>query len=386
MKAIINAHIITMDGNEFKNGTVIYDNKIISVSENTEIPDGADVFDAKGAYVIPGLVDAHCHLGLVGDSVGAESDDGNEDTEPIMPHLRAIDAINPFDRSFEEARRAGVTCVVTGPGSANPIGGQFAAIKTAGICVDSMIVKAPAAMKFALGENPKTAYSDKNQSPVTRMGTMAVIREMLFKAKDYSDSLKKWEDDPENNDKPEFDIKSDALLPVMRREIPVKIHAHRADDICSAIRLGDEFNIIITVEHCTEGEKVADFLESKNIPVMLGPTLSDRSKPELASLGYSIYKTLSERKISVAIITDHPEITEDNLLLCAQLAVKHGMSCELALYGITSAAAKNCGIFDRVGSITPGKDADFAVFDGNPLDFKSSCIMTIIDGVCVYKK
>lgn len=385
MKAIINAHILTMAGEEFENGCVIYDEKIHYAGAPCPIPDSCEVIDLSGAYLLPGLIDAHCHLGLFGDSLGAEGDDGNEDSDPITPHLRAIDAINPFDRGFEEARTNGVTCVLTGPGSANPISGQFAAIKTDGICVDDMILKAPAAMKFALGENPKSAYQDKSQAPVTRMGTMALIREALFKARDYSEALALWEQDSEEHDKPEFDIKNAALLPVIRREIPVKVHAHRADDICSALRLAAEFNIDVTIEHCTDGEAIADILLAKQVPVMLGPTLSDRSKPELSALSFSTYKTLCEKGVSVAIITDHPEITEGNLLLCAQLAHRSGMDAYSALCGITCAAAKNCGIYERVGSLEKGKDADFAAFDRHPLDFMSKNILTVINGKTVHK-
>lgn len=380
MTAIINANIMTADGSFIK-GNVLFEDKIISI--NGEIPENTEIIDAKGGFLTPGLIDAHCHLGMVGDSQGAESDDGNEDSDPIMPHLRAIDAINPFDRGFDEARRAGVTCVVTGPGSANPIGGQFAAIKTSGICVDDMVVKAPVAIKIALGENPKMIYSDKDEAPLTRMGTMALIREALYKAKDYSNSLYASEED---GDKVDFDMKNDALLPLIRKEIPAKIHAHRADDICSALRLAKEFDINVTIEHCTDGEVISDILASKNVPVMLGPTLTDRSKPELQSLGFPIYKTLSDKGVSVAIITDHPEITIGNLRLMAQLAVKNGMDREKALLAITSNAANNCYINDRVGLIKEGLDADFALFDSHPLDFMSENVLTIINGKTVYTK
>ncbi len=380
MTAIINAYIMTADGS-FVKGNVLFDDKIISINAN--IPEDCEIIDANGGYLTPGLIDAHCHLGMVGDSQGAESDDGNEDSEPIMPHLRAIDAINPFDRGFEEARRAGVTCVVTGPGSANPIGGQFAAIKTAGICVDDMIVKAPVAIKMALGENPKTVYADKEEAPLTRMGTMALIREALFKARDYSNSQLSAAED---GDKVDFDIKNDALLPLIRGEIPAKIHAHRSDDICSALRLSAEFGIKVTIEHCTDGEVISDILAEKNVPVMLGPTLTDRSKPELASLGFPIYKTLSEKGVSVAIITDHPEITVGNLRLMAQLAVKNGMNEQKALLAITASAADNCYISDKVGRIEKGLSADFALFNAHPLDFMSENTMTVIDGKIVYRK
>lgn len=383
--AIINAHIITMDGHEYENGSVIFDEKIIAVGEKPDTS-GCTVIDVHGAYVVPGLIDAHCHIGMFEDSLGFEGDDGNEDSDPVMPQLRAIDAVNPFDRAFEEARRSGVTTVVTGPGSANVIGGQFAALKTAGICVDDMILKAPAAMKAALGENPKSVYHGKNQCPLTRMGTMALLRETLFKAQEYRQLLIDHETDPEENDAPEFDIKLDAMLPVINREIPLKVHAHRADDICSAIRLAKEFDIDVTIEHCTDGEAVADILAREKMPVMLGPTLTDRSKPEVKAMSFSTYKALSDKGISVAIITDHPEVTIDNLTLSAALAVRSGMDKYKALEGITCTAAKNCRIENRVGTIAVGMDADIAVFDAHPLDFDAQTLFTFINGECVYKR
>ena len=383
MKMIKNARIITGTGKVYENGCIVFDDKIRFIGNGyTEAVD--EEIDVKGLTVTPGLIDAHTHIGLFGDSLGFEGADANEDSDPITPHLRAIDGINPQDRMFEEARKAGVTSVVTGPGSANAIGGQFAAIKTAGVCVDDMIIKAPCAMKMALGENPKTVYNEKSQTPMTRMGTLALIRETLYKAKNYKDDLKKYYEDTEENDKPEFDMRLEAMLPVINKEIPVKIHAHRADDICSAIRLGKEFDLDITIEHCSDGDAVADILQRENIPVMLGPTLSDRSKPELANLSFETYKNLSERGLDVAIITDHPEITIENLTLCATMAVKHGMREELALKAITSTAAKNCRIADRVGSLEVGKDADIAIFTELPIRFDARCIMTFINGEKVY--
>ena len=385
MTIIKNARIITGDGRVIERGEVAFDDKIRYVGEN--YPGEADeVIDASGYTVTPGLIDAHCHVGLFGDSTGFEGADANEDSDPIMPQLRAVDGINPQDRSFEDARRAGMTTVVTGPGSANAVGGQFAAVKTYGVCVDDMLLKAPCAMKMALGENPKTVYNDKNQTPVTRMGTMALIRELLYKTINYRDALKKYEDDSEENEKPDFDIKLEAMLPVINREIPVKVHAHRADDICSAIRLAKEFDIRVTIEHCSDGDIIADILEREKLPVMLGPTLTDRSKPELRNLSFATYKNLSERDIKTAIITDHPEITIENLPLCAALAVRNGMDGKKALSAITLTAAENCGIGDRVGSLCEGKDADIAVFTCDPTDFGAECIMTFINGKAVYKK
>lgn len=380
MKTLIkNAEILTMAGKSYQNGCILFDEKIIYVGENKDY-DADNIIDAKGNIVTPGLIDAHCHLGMFEDSLGFEGDDGNEDSDPVTPHLRAIDAINPFDRGFEEARNAGVTAVVTGPGSANPVGGQFAALKTAGICVDDMVIKAPAAMKFALGENPKMVYNEKNQAPVTRMGTMALIRELLIKARNYMEQLDSYYGNTEENDKPEFDIKLEAMLPVLRREIPVKIHAHRADDICSAIRLKKEFDIDVTIEHCSDGDRIAEILEREKLPVMLGPTLSDRSKPELQNLTFGTYKNLSDRGIDTAIITDHPEITIGNLPLCAVMAVKHGMDAHKALEAVTITAAKNCRIDDRVGSLEAGKDADICVWTKLPVDFDAECRFVFIDG------
>lgn len=383
MKMIKNVRIVTGCGDVIENGEIVFDRKILYIGN--DYSGGVDeVIDGRGLTAVPGLIDAHCHVGLFGDSLGFEGADANEDSDPIMPQLRAIDGINPQDRAFKEARKAGITTVVTGPGSANVIGGQFAAVKTAGICVDDMILKAPCAMKMALGENPKTVYNEKNQTPMTRMGTIALLRETLYKAVRYKEELEKYELDTEENDRPEYDIKLEALLPVIRGELPVKVHAHRADDICSAIRIAKEFDLQITIEHCSDGDIIADILEREKIPVMLGPTLTDRSKPELKNLSFGTYKNLSDRGISVAIITDHPEITIENLPLCAALAVSHGMDEQKALSAVTSAAAENCGIENRVGKLRVGMDADIAVFTDIPVRFGAKCVMTFIDGERVY--
>ena len=383
MKMIKNARIITGTGKVYENGCIVFDDKIRFIGNGyTEAVD--EEIDVKGLTVTPGLIDAHTHIGLFGDSLGFEGADANEDSDPITPHLRAIDGINPQDRMFEEARKAGVTSVVTGPGSANAIGGQFAAIKTAGVCVDDMIIKAPCAMKMALGENPKTVYNEKSQTPMTRMGTLALIRETLYKAKNYKDDLKKYYEDTEENDKPEFDMRLEAMLPVINKEIPVNIHAHRADDICSGIRLAKEFDIDITIEHCSDGDIIADILQRENIAVNLGPTLTDRSKPELKNLSFDTYKNLSGRGLSVAIITDHPEITQDNLPLCAAMAVSKGMDEEQAFNAITINAARNCKIQERVGSLEIGKDADICVFSDSPVKFGAVFKMTFIDGKRVF--
>ncbi len=368
MKIIKNAHIVTMDAAEYENGYIIIDNQTInSIGHMADLTakdaDFDEAYDAKGAMALPGFIDAHCHAGLWEEGAGGEGDDGNEDTDPILPQLRAIDAINPFDAAFKEALEAGVTTVVTGPGSANVIGGQFAALKTDGRWVDEMIVKAPVAMKAALGENPKMVYGGKKQAPTTRMATASILREALFEAKEYVRLWDEYKENPEN-DRPDFDFKMEALAQVIRGELPLKIHVHRADDIGTAIRIGEEFQIAITLEHCTEGHLILPLLAEKKLPIMLGPTLGGRTKPELRNLSFAIYKAFEDAGIPFAIITDHPEIPLNRLYLCAALACQSGLSPMNALAAITIQAAKNVGLHNRVGSLAVGKDADIVIHSG----------------------
>ncbi|WP_094550713.1 amidohydrolase [Petroclostridium xylanilyticum] len=391
MLLIKNGKILTMDGTDYENGYVLIDNGKIAGVGSADTFDESQfsidkIIDAQGGYVLPGFIDAHCHVGMWEDSVGFEGDDGNEDTDPVTPHLRAIDAINPNDRAFEEARETGVTTVVTGPGSANVIGGQFAAIKTYGRRIDEMILKEPIAMKVAFGENPKTVYHQKNQSPVTRMATAAILRESLMKARDYKRTMDEYNADPEENDKPDFDFKMESLLKVLNKEIPLKAHAHRADDIFTALRIAREFNLNITLEHCTEGHLIADYLKEEAIPVNVGPSLSDRSKVELKHLTFKTPGILAKEGLSVAIITDHPVTPIQYLPLCAALAVREGMDEYEALKAITINAANNCGIDDRVGSIKAGKDADITIFNGHPLDFRTRAEYVLINGKIVYER
>ncbi len=382
MKLIQNAHILAMSGEEFEKGYIIIkDTKIFAVGDMENLPEESydEVYDAGGAYALPGFIDAHCHAGLWEEGAGAEGDDGNEDTDPILPQLRAIDAINPFDKAFSEALSQGVTTVVTGPGSANVIGGQFAAIKTAGRYVDEMIVKAPVAVKAALGENPKMVYGGKKQSPSTRMATAAVLREALFDAKEY---VRVWDEylSGKEEDRPDLDFKQEALADVIRKKLPLKVHAHRADDICTAIRIAEEFDINITLEHCTEGHLIAPLLKEKNLPIMLGPTLGGRTKPELRNMSFETYSVFEKEGIPFAIITDHPEIPLNRLYLCAALAYQSGISAETALSAITANAAKNVGIFDRVGSIEPGKDADIVIHSGALLSLDAKIDAVFLNG------
>jgi imidazolonepropionase-like amidohydrolase len=378
---VINAEIITMDGGiRYRNGYVASEGGKITAVGNMADFSAADgeVIDARGGVVIPGLIDAHCHLGIFGDALGFESSDGNEETDPITPHLRAIDAVNPLDRCFEDARRGGVTTVVTGPGSANVLGGQTAAIKTRGNRVDDMILKAPCSVKCAFGENPKTVYHGKDRSPVTRMATAALLREALYAAKNYGEKLS-------DGEALGCDLKNEALLSLLRGEIPLHAHAHRADDICTALRLAEEFGIEVKIVHGTEGHLIADALAAAKTDVMVGPSLGDRGKPELKSLTFETAGILQNAGVRVAVITDHPEVPIHYLLLCAQLAAKNGMTEDGALRAVTCDAAAIAGIDGRVGRIKRGYDADLVVFDRNPMLFDAKLLYTIIDGEKLYK-
>lgn len=392
MLLIYNAKILTMSDNDYDNGYILCDkDKIIAVGSDVKEVEGLFTPDVKkidcgGGYVLPGLIDAHSHIGMWEDAVGFEGDDGNESTDPVTPQLRAIDAVYHADRAFAEACEGGVTSVVTGPGSANVIGGQFAAVKTCGRCVDEMVIKQPVAMKVAFGENPKTVYNEKHQSPMTRMATAAILRENLFKAKEYKELWEEYRKNPEEADKPEFDFKLEALVQVLNREIPLKAHAHRADDIITAMRIAKEFNLNITLDHCTEGYLIKDILAESGLPVIVGPLLTDRSKIELRNQNLKNPGILSRNGIKVAIMTDHPCVPVQHLCMCASLAVKEGMEPKEALKAITINAAEIVGIADRVGSLEKGKDADIVIYDGNPLELMTKVQKTIINGTVVYER
>ena len=379
---IINGTVHTMDGLTIPNGYVaISGTKIAQVGPMEECPPHweGETLDAREGHILPGFIDAHSHLGMFGDALGFEGDDGNEATDPCTPHLRAIDAINPLDRCFEEARKAGVTTVLTGPGSANPISGQFAAIKTTGKWVDAMIVRAPVAMKLALGENPKCVYNERHETPVTRMATAAIIRENLYKALEYAEKLDRAAED-EEEDKPDYDAKLEALLPVVRKELPVHIHAHRADDIATGIRIAKEFGLKCVIVHGTEAHLIPQLLEQEGVPVITGPCLGDRSKPELANMTIESPAVLTLHGVKVAICTDHPEVPIQHLPLCAAMAVKGGMNPEAALAAITINPAQIAGIDHLVGSLTPGKEADVVVTSGHPINLLSRVRAVVIGG------
>ncbi len=375
----------TMDGPVIPDGFVVFEGKTITaVGPMEALPAGysGPVLDAAGGHIFPGLVDAHCHLGLWGDGLGFEADDGNESTDPCTPHLRGLDGVNPLDRCFQEARRGGVTTVLTGPGSANPIAGQFLALKTTGRWVDEMVVKAPAAMKFALGENPKSVYNERKETPITRMATAALIRENLSKAQEYQAKQAKAQDDPDT-DPPDFDPKLEALLPVLRGILPAHFHAHRADDIATAVRISREFGLNFAIVHGTEGYKVAPLLASAGVPVITGPCLTDRSKPELVGQTLDNPVLLAQAGVKVAICTDHPVIPIQHLPICAAMAVRVGMDPEDALAAVTRNPAEIAGLGDRLGVLAPGRDADIVVTQGHPLDWTCRLTAVFIDGAQV---
>lgn len=390
MLLIRNGKVLTMTGIDYDNGYILIDQgKIVEVGKgkkNFKNIKDLDIIDAEGKYVLPGFIDAHCHVGMWEDSVGFEGDDGNEMTDPITPHLRAIDAVYHLDRCFREALESGVTTVVTGPGSANVIGGQFVALKTFGKRIEEMIVKEPVAIKVAFGENPKTVYNDRKQTPSTRMATAALLRESFMRATEYKGLLDEYNNDKENVDKPEYDMKLEALLKVLNREIPIKAHAHRADDIITAIRIAKEFNIRVTIEHCTEGHLIKDILVEEGVSAIVGPILTDRSKVELRNLSIKTPGILAKAGVKTAIMTDHPCVPVQYLSLCAALAVREGMDEVDALKAITINAAELTEIGERVGSLEKGKDADVIIMDGHPLELKTRVVTTIINGQVVYER
>ncbi len=376
---IYNAVIHTMEGYDIKNGYVKIENgKFVEVNEG--IPRNLTDTDinAGGMNMYPGFIDAHTHLGIIEDGVGFEGDDCNEETDPVTPHLRSIDGINPFDRCFDEASSAGITTVLSSPGSANTICGQICAIKTYGRRIDDMIIK-NVAIKFALGENPKSVYKDKDETPVTRMATAALIREALYKAKKYLDDIEKSEND-EDFTPPEYDIKCEALIPLFKNEVTAHFHCHRADDIFTALRISREFDLNCVLIHATEGYKVADILGNEKASAIVGPIICDRSKHEMKNLDAKNAGILAEKNVDIAICTDHPVIPVQYLFMSAAVAAKNGLDKQKALEAITINPAKICGIDNRVGSISPGKDADLCIFNGDPLNLMSSPEIVFIDG------
>lgn len=382
MLLIQNGYIKPMAGDDIPGGCVLIgdDGKIISVSGHIDAPAGTQVIDAQGRLVTPGCVDAHCHIGLDNEAMRWEGMDYNEITDPITPHMRAIDSINPQDEAFSNAIRGGVTTACTGPGSANVLGGTFVAIKLAGKRVDKMIVKNPIAMKCAFGENPKGCYGNSlKKSPMTRMATAALLRETLFKTQRYLT-------DKESGNNPPFDMKLEAMIPVIKGEIPLKAHAHRADDILTSIRVAKEFGVGLTLDHCTDGALIADELAEEGFPAFVGPSLGSKTKIELKNKSFTTPKVLSDAGVNVSIITDAPVIPLQYLPMCAALAVNAGLDKEYAWRAITINPAVSTGIGDRVGSLEPGKDGDVVIWTADPMTtVGAESYTTIINGKIIYQ-
>lgn len=344
-----------------------------------EIPAGTEIVDASGLQVYPGFVEAHGHIGLDGYGIGYEGMDYNELNDIISPQMRGIDGVKPMDPALPKAAAAGVTCVCVGPGSANVLGGTFTTIKTVGKRVDDMVVRDGVAMKCAFGENPKRVYRDKKDS--SRMTTAALLREILFKAKEYMEKKEAAGDDISK--RPAFDMKLEALLPVMRKEIPLKAHAHATEDLFTALRIAKEFDLKITLEHVTEGHLIVEELAKENVPLAVGPTLTSASKFELRNKSWITPGVLAAAGCQVSIITDSPVIPQEYLPLCAGLAVQAGMDSFAALQAITINPAKHAGIADRVGSLEVGKDADIVITDGCPFEVSTKVKHVFIDGKAV---
>ena len=320
---IYNVQIKTMEKRRsIENGWIEIENgKIIAVEEGSPDVVGTEDLDGQGKLLIPGFIDAHTHLGIIENGIDFEGDDCNEATDPFTPQLRTIDGINPMDRCFEEAYKRGITSAVVAPGSANPCGGEIIAVKTYGRRIDDMIIK-PVGIKFALGENPKRVYNDRDETPVTRMATAALIREGLTKAKRYLADIDAYEIDKENNDMPEFDLKNHALIPLLRREISAHFHCHRADDMFTAVRIAKEFDLKLVIVHATEGHLIADILGTEKLSAISGPVICDRCKPEMKGLELKNTAELIKNGVKTSICTDHPVIPIQYLPASAAMAVK----------------------------------------------------------------
>ncbi len=384
---IWNGTVLPMAGGTFTripNGKVfVQDGKILAVGEEKLMPPelkGKEILwlDAQGGIIMPGIIEAHCHMGITEEKKAMEGDDCNENVNPVTPFLRAIDAINPMDAAFDDAVRAGITCAMIGPGSSNVVGGQFAVVKTKGRCIDDLVIKAPAAMKVAFGENPKVNFSGMGKSPCTRMAIAAMLREELSEAREYLRKKEKGDRDFET------DFEKECWIPVLKKEIPLKAHVHRTDDILTAIRIAKEFDLDMTLDHCSEGHLIAEKVAESGFPAILGPDLSSRSKIEVQNMAFKTAGVLNRAGVKTAITTDHPVSLIQSLPLCAGLACKNGLPLEQAYLSITYYPADILGVADRIGSLEPGKDADIAVFTGNPMETFTDTLYTILDGEIIY--
>ncbi len=376
MLLVKNGNLYTMESEEPINADMFVSNgKIAEIGKNIKVTDDVKIIDATGMNVFPGFIDAHSHLGICEEKASAQVDESNENTNPITPAVRGLDGVNPMDSAFHNALASGVTGVMVGPGSANPIGGQFAFIKTYGRCIDDMVVLAPSAIKIAFGENPMTNYGLNGNTPSCRMGTASMIREELFRAQQYF----------ENGNNKEKDFLLESYRGLFEGKIPLKAHVHRADDILTAIRIAKEFGVELTLDHCTEGHLIAEKIAESGFPAIVGPSLASRNKKEVSQSDFKTAGILKKTGVRVAITTDHPVSRIQYLPLCAGLAAKEGLGEYDALKAITIDAAKICRVDHRLGSIKVGKDADMVIYEGSPFDIFSRVFVTIIDGKIVWQ-
>lgn len=379
MLALINANIIPVDQKPIEGGAMlIRQSQIAAIGRNIAVPSEATIIDLQGKYILPGWVDAHTHVGNWGEAEGRSAYDGNEGSAAMTPQVRGIDGINPAHHSFADARAIGTTTVQTGPGSGNPIGGEWLAVKTAGKVIDKMVLRAPSGLKSALGENVKGFHGRvMNRMPATRMGAAALIREAFYKAREY---MKK-----RAAGKAEIDLGMESYCKVLNGEMPLRVHAHRADDIVTACRIAKEFGIQISIEHCTEGHLIAEFLAEQGFPACLGPTLGHRSKLETANLTFDTPRVLHQAGVKFALITDHPFVPIPFYNVVGALAVRAGLPEEAALRAMTLSPAEIIGVDKRVGSLTEGKDADFVIWSDHPFRARARVLETFIDGQRVYR-
>jgi imidazolonepropionase-like amidohydrolase len=385
--AIQGKKLMTITNGIIEDGIILIENgKIKSIGKDVKVPDGVKTLKAK--VVMPGLVETHCHIGIWEEKIGWAGSDGNEATEPATPHVRAIDGVkaNADEGGLEAALIEGITTAQVLPGSANVIGGTGLVLKTAPkTTVDEMVVKNPSGMKVAFGENPKRVYGvEQKKMPCTRMGVAGVLREWLQKTQNYMEKKEKFSDNPEKQ--PEYDIRLEALVPVLKKEIPLRAHAHRADDLATAVRICEEFGVNMSWEHATEGHRVAKWIAEKGIPAVWGPSLTARGKWEMRELGYETPKVLYDAGAKFAIQTDAVGSTIRFLPICAALSVREGLPYDYALKAITIIPAEISGVADRVGSLEVGKDADLRLLSGDPLDYMTKVQKVIIDGELVYSK
>ncbi len=384
MILIKNCKLINLAGINKENMDILIDGKLIKeIKNNIEVKNNYEIIDANNKLVTPGLIESHCHMGVY-DTAVESGIDGNESSDPVLPGLRGVDAINPIDPAFYVARKYGITTVVTGPGSANIMGGTFSAIKTSDEDLEDRIVSEEVAMKMALGENPKKFYGSKGKSPKTRMMNAALMRENLEKAKQYYDKYKSHIEDP-SNEKPKYDFHLHSLMRVYDG-LRVKIHAHQSDDIMTAIRVSEEFGIRYSIEHTTDGESIIDYLVNHKVPCIIGPSAGFKSKYELKNKGFRLGALMEKKGIDFAITTDHPVIPIEGLLMQVMLYIKNGLSKEKALEAITINAAKLADIDDRVGSLEVGKDADIVIWDVEPFDTMHQVNTVLINGKIAYKR